>query len=291
MSLNRRHLLAGLAVTGLMAQAAQARAATADKTVPLWPHEPPNGTGVTAHETVTETREKPDQPNRTIAGVRVPDLAIRYPAVPNGSAILIMPGGGFRNLAYDKEGTEIAAWLLSLGFVTGVLKYRLPSDGWSAGPDVAVQDAERAMRLLRQEVPGGKVGVMGFSAGGYLGAALATRFAENLDGTIDAASNLSARPDFAALIYPALAVADIHAPSLLDKVTAQSSPAFIVHAADDPRASPAASVAFAGALLAQKVPTELHLFQTGGHGFALRRPPAAEWPGLFDIWAKARLKA
>ena len=294
MTFNRRALLAGAVALPLAAEVmtgsaqAQASGAADEKVVLLWPGEAPGGEGVTATETFTDNREKPDQINRSISGVRVPDLRIRHPQTPNGAAMLVIPGGGFRNLAYDKEGHEIAAWLLSLGFVTGVLKYRLPNDGWKAGIDVAVQDCQRAMRLLRQELGTGKVGVMGFSAGGYLGAALATRFNEKLDGDVDAASGLSARPDFAALVYPAFGGGGV--PMLTDKVTVETSPAFIVHASDDPKAPPAGSLGATAKLMSLKVPVELHMYERGGHGFALRRPPCETWPGLFDAWAKARLK-
>jgi len=300
MTFNRRALLTGAVALPLAAEVlagtaqAQASGATDEKVVALWPGDAPGSEGVTATEIFTDTREKPEQPNRSITGVRVPDLRIRRPANPNGAAMLVVPGGGFRNLAYDKEGHEIAAWLLSLGFVTGVLKYRLPNDGWKAGIDVAVQDCQRALRLLRQELGAGKakeakVGVMGFSAGGYLAAALATRFTEKLDGDVDTASTLSARPDFAALVYPLFGGGPV--PSLAEKVTAEASPAFIVHASDDPKAPVAGSLGATSRLIALKVPVELHLYERGGHGFALRRPPCETWPGLFDAWAKARLRA
>lgn len=295
MGINRRNLLTGAVTLGVAAEVlaasaqAQASGAADEKVVRLWPGDAPGGEGVTVSETFTDNREKPEHINRSITGVRVPDLRIRHPQTPNGAAMLVLPGGGFRNLAYDKEGHEIAAWLLSLGFVTGVLKYRLPMDGWKAGIDVAVQDCQRAMRLLRQELGAGKVGVMGFSAGGYLAAALATRFNEKLDGDIDAASALSARPDFAALVYPAFGGGPV--PNLADKVTAETSPAFIVHASDDLKAPVAGSLGATNRLMALKVPVELHLYERGGHGFALRRPPCETWPGLFDAWSKARLKA
>ncbi len=295
MTFNRRALLAGgitlpLAAQGLAATAhGQAAVTSPEKVVPLWPGHAPGGEGVTVTETFTDNREKPDQINRSISGVRVPDLRIRYPQTPNGAAVLILPGGGFRTLAYDKEGQEIAVWLLELGFVTGVLKYRLPADGWKAGIDVAIQDGQRAMRLLRHEVENGQVGVMGFSAGGYLGAALATRFTESLDGNIDSISALNARPDFVALIYPAFGAPTGGLPPLDRKVTTETSPAFIVHAFDDPKAPVAGSLGATMKLMSLKVPVELHTYERGGHGFALRRPPSETWPNLFDAWSRARL--
>lgn len=293
-SFDRRALMAvfgGLVVlpAGQALAAPGAEKPGSEKVVRLWPGTPPGSEGVTAKETVTDKAENPGQPNRSIAGVRDPELTIRYPAKPNGAAVLVLPGGGFRNLAYDKEGTEVADWLLTLGFVTGVLKYRLPADGWKAGVDVAVQDGQRAMRLLRQEVKGGKVGVMGFSAGGYLGAALALRFEERLDGKVDAADAQSARPDFAALVYAAFGAPGSLVPPLEPKLRADAPPIFLIHAADDSKAMALGSLIAATKLAQLKVPVELHLFEKGEHGFAVRRPPAKEWSPLFDVWVRRHL--
>ncbi|HVZ29846.1 MAG TPA: alpha/beta hydrolase [Asticcacaulis sp.] len=287
---SRRGLLTGALTTLAAGLAAQAGADTPSE-IPLWPNVPPGSDGVSVKETLTDNREKSDQINRSITGVRIPTLNLVRPKTPNGAGVLVLPGGGFNSLAYDKEGTEVAAWLATLGFTAAALKYRLPADGWKAGIDVAVQDGQRALRLLRQEMKGGKVGVMGFSAGGYLAAALATRFNERLDGQVDQADAQSARPDFAALVYPGFGSDAQGIPEIGKKVTSDTSPAFIVHAADDPKAPPGGSILATARLLSLKVPVELHLFETGGHGFALRRPPADHWPDLFKTWVEARLKA
>lgn len=294
--LDRRGLLTGaLTATFAAGLATNAHAATPDER-PLWPGEPPGGEGVTVTESFTDVREKPGQINRSITGVRTPMLTLYRPKKPNGAGILVLPGGGFRSLAYDKEGVEIAQWLTTLGFTAGVLKYRLPADGWKAGMDVAVQDGQRALRLLRQELQSGKantpkVGLMGFSAGGYLSAALAVRSDERLDGSVDQADSQSARPDFVALIYGAFGNDKQGIPELSGKVTAQTPPVFMVHAADDPKAPAVGTVMAAAKLISLKVPVEMHLFETGDHGFALRRPPADKWPGLFKTWVEGRLKA
>jgi acetyl esterase/lipase len=286
---SRRLLLAGAVTAAALAR--PALAATADKVIDLWPGEAPGGQGVTATENIAEAHVHPTLQTRVITGVRVPQLTLSYPQVSNGAAMLILPGGGFHFLSWDAEGTEIAAWLTRLGFTTGLLKYRLPSDGWKAGIDVAVQDGQRAMRLLRQEMHGGKVGAIGFSAGGYLTAALATRFSERLDGQVDPADGQSARPDFAAIIYGAFGNEKQNIPELSGKVTAQTPPVFMAHAADDPKAPAINTVMASAKLLALKVPVEMHLFETGDHGFALRTGPADRWPALFDTWSKTHLKA
>ncbi len=289
--MNRRDLLAGAIGAGVLMEAATAKAGT-DKVIRLWPGDAPGSEGVTVTETMTDNREKPDQPNRSFKGVRVPDLTIRFPEKPNGAAMLVLPGGGFNSVVFDKEGSEIAAWLATLGFTAGTLKYRLPADGWKAGTDVALQDGQRALRLMRQAVGGGKTGVIGFSAGGALGAMLATRFAERFDGTVDAADAQPARPDYAALIYPGYpADLAVFPPGQAKGVPADMPPVFIAHAADDPKAPPIASLYVANVLMNRKIPVELHLFETGNHGFALRRGPADRWPGLFDAWSKTHLKA
>lgn len=282
MDLSRRLLLAGAVTTAALAQSAAA--APADKVINLWPGEAPGSEGVTATEKIVDAHNYPP-PTRVVTGVRVPQLMVSYPQVSNGAAMLIAPGGGFRFLSWDAEGIEIAAWLNKLGFTAGLLKYRLPSDGWKAGLDVAVQDGQRAMRLLRQDIKGGKVGAMGFSAGGYLASALAARFNERLDGQVDAADAQSARPDFAALIYPGID------PKIAKDASPDTPPIFIAHAADDPKAPAFVSTTAATQLLMKKVPVELHLFATGDHGFALRHGPADRWPALFDTWSKTQLKA
>lgn len=279
---SRRLLLAGAVTAAALAKPAMA--ATADKVINLWPGEAPGGEGVTATEKIVDAHNYPPV-TRVVTGVRVPQLTISYPQASNGAAMLIMPGGGFRFLSWDAEGTEIAAWLNKLGFTAGLLKYRLPSDGWKAGTDVALQDAQRATRLLRQEMKGAKVGAIGFSAGGVLASMLASRFDERLDGQVDAADTQSARPDLVALIYPGID------PKLVTKASADTPPVFIAHAADDPKAPAFVSAMAAAQLVMKKVPVELHLFETGDHGFALRTGPADRWPALFDTWSKTHLKA
>ena len=151
-----------------------------------------------------------DEENSTVERIDLKSK-IAVQTIPSGAepeGILIMPGGAYTKVVLDKEGNEVAEWLTGEGYVTGVLKYRLPGDGWAAGLDAPGQDALRAMRLLRQEANKqtglNKIGVMGFSAGGHLAAVAGTRYADPLYDKVDAADALSARPDFMALLYPAL---------------------------------------------------------------------------------------
>jgi acetyl esterase/lipase len=296
--MNRRGLLlAGAAgsLATLLARptwAADAAPSRTSQVLNIWPNQPPGGdANVTVQEKITDNRENPGQPNKFVYGVRTPDLTIRYPEKPNGAAILVLPGGAYTKVVLDKEGNEIAAWLTGEGYVTGVLKYRLPGDGWAGGLDAPGQDAVRAMRLLRRVAGANitKAGVMGFSAGGHLAAVLGTRYADPLYDRIDATDDLSARPDFMALLYPALGLRALPGNlcyPVFDRVNAQTPPAFLAQAADDKRVTPNNSLEMEERLVAAGVPAELHMFEAGGHGFALRTSPGDVWPGLFNTWEK-----
>jgi acetyl esterase/lipase len=235
------------------------------------------------------------------------------PAIPNGSAVLVAPGGSYKWVVVDKEGYEIARWLTARGWTVFVLFYRLPGEGWAAGPDVALSDAQRAMRLIRHRardygVIPERVAAMGFSAGGHVCDDLATRFATATYGQVDDADTLTARPDIAAPIYAVqsmsapLAHAEsralligANAPAALERahtpalnVSKGTPPCFIVHAEDDPTVPVENSLQMRAALKAAGVPVETHLFTSGGHGFGLRRAmgkPAEAWPELFVKWA------
>ena len=235
------------------------------------------------------------------------------PQIPNGSAVLVAPGGGYARVVIDKEGYEIARWLAARGFTVFVLFYRLPGDGWAAGPDVALADAQRAIRVIRSRagkygiVPE-RVAVLGFSAGGHVAGDLATRFDAPTYAPRDSADRLSARPDIAGLIYavqsmsaglahpgsrdlligPGAGQALETAHSTATNVSAHTPPCFLAHAEDDPTVKVENSLQFRAACKRAGVPVETHLFTSGGHGFGLRRAmgkPAAAWPDLFITWA------
>ena len=228
----------------------------------------------------------------------------------NQTAVIILPGGGYSHLAIDKEGTKVAEWLNSLGIVAFVLKYRLPSDlimtNKTVGP---LQDAQEAMRIVRLNaakwnIDPNKIGILGFSAGGHLASTLSTHYDERVYET---SSKISARPDFSLLIYPVISMEnDIthkgsqtsllgNNPSkeLIDsysnekKITAQTPPAFIVHATDDTAVLPENSINYYLALKKNGVTSELHLYEKGGHGFGLGVKDTSKfWTKDCEEWLK-----
>ena len=210
----------------------------------------------------------------------------------------------------DKEGYEAAERFAAAGLTVYVMSYRLPGDHWAAGPDVALQDAQRAMRLIRARAGGGPVGVMGFSAGGHVAGMLEEKFDKPAYAPVDDADQLSARPDFAVLMYPVATMRDpyVHAGSRTELLGATPNPAdetaysleanvrpdepptFLVQAIDDNSVPVENSLQLAAALRAAKIPVELHLFEVGGHGFGIRYAigkPAAAWPDLVLAWLSA----
>jgi acetyl esterase/lipase len=241
-------------------------------------------------------------------------MAVFRPDRPNGAAVLLTPGGGYRWVVVDKEGYEMARWLAARGFTAFVLFYRLPGEGWAAGPDVALADAQRSVRLIRQRardfaLDPERVAAMGFSAGGHVCADLGARFAAKTYTPVDAADRLSARPFCAAPIYPVVSmdprVAHPGSRSLLlganptpaleaahspdRNVPADAPPHFLLHAEDDDVVPVENTLLLRAALKARKILVETHLFQNGGHGFGLRKAvgkPLEAWPELWRAWAQ-----
>jgi len=213
------------------------------------------------------------------------------PAVKNGSAVIVCPGGGYQILAYDLEGTEIAAWLNRLGYTAFVLQYRIPDK--KAG---ALQDVQRAIRIIRNnskkwDIDAEKIGVMGFSAGGSLSARASTLFNKRTYTPVDKSDSLSCRPSFTMLIYPAYLDQgpDLSLTPELE-LSKEVPPVFIFQTADDPYGNSA--LVMAGALRNAKLLVELHLLNTGGHGYGLRpgKIAAETWPILAEKWLKTTLK-
>jgi acetyl esterase/lipase len=215
-------------------------------------------------------------------------------AAGTGPAVVVFPGGSYRILAIDLEGTEVCDWLTSIGVNCVLLKYRVPDSGPYPKSDAALQDAQRAIGLVREHaadwhIDPKHVGVLGFSAGGHLAAAVSTHYQQRIYPAVDAADQLSCRPDFALIIYPGyLANADKNFEFSLDlPVTASTPPAFLVQAEDDPIHVENAVEYF----MAQKkagVPAELHICAQGGHGYGLRPTsmPVTQWPQLATRWLK-----
>jgi acetyl esterase/lipase len=229
-----------------------------------------------------------------ITGVSNPTITV-YPAPKSnntGAAVLVFPGGGYSILAYDLEGTEVCEWLNSIG-VTGVLlKYRVPTHKGAKRGAVPLQDAQRAIRLVRANaaawgIDGARVGALGFSAGAHLAAALSTNFEKSTYDSVDEADKLSTRPDFAVVIYPGLLTENNDGQQLATEmtVTAQTPPTFLLQAEDD-SVKVENSLLYYAALKQAKVPVEMHLFAKGGHGYGLRRAelPITAWPELAGKW-------
>jgi acetyl esterase/lipase len=208
--------------------------------------------------------------------------------------VLIFPGGGYRILAWNKEGTEVAEWLNSIGVTAFVVKYRVPARPGREKYEAPLQDAQRALGLVRQHaaewgVDPHRVGVLGFSAGGHLAAAVSTNFDKRTYDPVDAADKLSCRPDFAVVIYPGGTVPRGESklsPEL--KVGDRTPPTFISQTEDD-NARVESSIYYYLALKAAKVPVEMHLYPTGGHGYGLRpsKHAVSTWPQRAAEWFKA----
>lgn len=209
----------------------------------------------------------------------------------SGAAVVVFPGGAYQILAMDLEGTEVCEWLTSAGINCVLLKYRVPNSGHYPKSSAALQDAQRAVGMVRSHaaewyIDSNRIGVLGFSAGGHLAASLSTHFDKRLYDPTDAADQLSCRPDFAVIVYPAYLVAEQNfAPDPEIRVTERTPPSFIVQAENDPLHVENATVYF-HALKNANVPAELHLYAEGGHGYGLRRTdlPVTGWPQLVETW-------
>jgi acetyl esterase/lipase len=287
-----------------------------DETIDLWPKGAPGMPATALTETVKERSTDSAVNDRAVWGISKPRLAVFRPLRPNGAAIMITPGGGYNWVVVDKEGYELAALFAAQGITCFVLFYRLPHEGWKAGPDVCLSDAQRAMRLIRHQaerfgIDPARVSAMGFSAGGHLCADLAARFDTPTYDPVDKADRLSARPFVAAPIYPVMsmslpvahpgsrknligeqagvALEAKHSPDR--NVPANAPPCFLVHAEDDDVVPVENSLLFRAALRSKGIRVETHLFTNGGHGFGIRRAmgkPAAHWPELFLSWAQTQ---
>jgi acetyl esterase/lipase len=216
------------------------------------------------------------------------EVFLPNPAVNNGSAVIVCPGGGYQILAYDLEGTEVAAWLSNLGFTAFVLQYRIPEK-----KEGALQDVQRAIRIVRSNATKWKInpektGVMGFSAGGSLSARASTLFNKKTYQPVDKTDSLSCRPSFTMLIYPAYLDQGPGLTLTPELVLSKDvPPVFIFQTADDPYGNSA--LVMAGALRNAKLPVELHMLSAGGHGYGLRKGKicAETWPVLAEKWLKS----
>jgi acetyl esterase/lipase len=265
-------------------------------TLDLWPHGAPGAVASPAPEVDTTTAQDnlvAGKPLVRLGNISVPTLTVYEPKDKNtGAAVVVFPGGGYHILAVDLEGTEVCDWLNSVGIACVLVNYRVPDSGPYPKSSAALQDAQRALGLVRSRagewhIDPKRVGVLGFSAGAHLSAALSTHFEQRLYAPIDDADKVSCRPDFAVIVYPGyLALAEQNfAPNAEIHVTEKTPPSFIVQAEDDPVHVENATVYFL-ALKNAKVPAEMHLYANGGHGYGLRRTelPITAWPKLAEAW-------
>lgn len=288
-------ILTGLAVIFIFAMTATAKP---QEPITLWPNGAPGEKRDLGPEHDTSKpgeRYVGGQPVIRLSNVTVPTITV-YPAPKHkatGAAVVVCPGGGYRILAMNLEGTEICDWLNSIGVTAVLLKYRVPESNapvWLP----PLQDAQRALSLTRSHaedwhIDPDRIGILGFSAGGHLSAAASTRFNARAYDSIDNADQVSCRPDFALLIYPAYLVVKT-GPQLAPELTVTSNtpPTFLIQTEDDHAAHVESSLYYYLALKNAGVPAEMHLFAKGGHGYGMRKAdlPVISWPNHAEEWLR-----
>jgi len=272
--------------------------AKASEPMTLWPKGAPGEKGDIGAE--HDTTKPGDglvggKPVVRLGNVSVPTLTLYRPPQDKdtGAAVVVCPGGGYSILAMDLEGTEVCEWLNSAGVTAALLKYRVPARKGLERYTAPLQDAQRALGLVRSHaaewhIDPNRIGIMGFSAGGHLSAMASTHFEKRTYEPVDEADQTSCRPDFVMLIYPAYLIrkqgSDL-APELT--VTSNTPPTFLVQAEDDP-VHVENSLFYYLALKQSKVPAEMHLFAKGGHGYGLRESEKAviSWPKRAEEWMR-----
>ena len=274
--------------------------------IPLWPGAVPDAQPVPGPETMTVGTDHliGGKPVTAVTNVTQPTMTVYAPTGKNtGAAVVVIPGGGFQILAMDLEGTEVCDWLTSKGITCVLLKYRVPSVPYVWKCDCrphnletsvpSLEDAQRALRLVRLHaaewhVDPHKIGVLGFSAGGYLVAEVSTNFKRRLYTPVDAADKESSRPDFAVGIYPGHLATDDGALNPNVPVSRDTPPTFLLQAEDDNVDGVKQSLVYYAALKKAGVPVEMHLYAQGGHAFGLRQTqlPITHWPELVDTWLR-----
>ena len=271
--------------------------------IPIWPAVAPDLQAVPGPETARLSHKLlVGKPVTNVTNVTRPTMTVYAPTGKNtGAAVVVIPGGGFEILAMDLEGTEACDWLTSHGITCVLLKYRVPSKPYDWKCDCrphnlqisvsSLQDVQRTMRLVRfhaaqWHIDPRKVGVLGFSAGGYLVAEISTNFDRHLYAPVDAADKESARPDFAMPIYPGHLTQGDGKFNPNVPVSSNTSPTFLVQAEDDYEDGVDQSLVYYTALAKARVPAEMHLYAHGGHAFGLRSTtdPITGWPKLAEAW-------
>ena len=273
--------------------------------IQIWPGDAPDVQPLSGPETVTTTKQGElvaGKPWTYVERVSRPTMTVYSPSGKNtGAAVIVFPGGGYWILAIDLEGTEVCDWLTAKGITCVLLKYRVPGNRLEprSGPypksPMALEDAQRTLGLVRfhaaeWHIDPHKIGVLGFSAGGHLAAAISTHFEKRLYAAVDAADKESCRPDFAVAIYPGhLSLARNSFalnPDIATRITRATPPTFLLQNEDDNVDRVEDSLSYYAALKKAGVPVEMHLYAQGGHAFGLRRTKFAvtAWPQLVETW-------
>lgn len=276
--------------------------------MPIWPGGAPDAQPARAPEDAGQTKSLvAGKPWTWVDHVTQPTMTVYSPSGKNtGAAVVVLPGGGFEVLAIDLEGTEVCDWLTSRGITCVLLKYRVPSEPYDwrcdcrpdglVTPTRSLEDTQRTIGLVRLHagqwhIDPHKIGVLGFSAGGYLAAEISTKYRQRLYAPVDDADKQSARPDFAVLVYPGhLAPGKTDGNTLNPNVpvTSETPPSFLVQAENDTTDGVNQSLVYYAALKKAGVPVEMHLYAQGGHAFGLRRTsfPITGWPRLVETWLR-----
>ncbi|WP_373963763.1 alpha/beta hydrolase [Kosakonia sacchari] len=287
-------------------------------TFPVWPTGEAPGAAVSPVKFQLEEHHTGPSPfDRSVTGVRAPHITVYAPQNPNGVGILVTPGGSYRRVVLDKEGSALAPCFNAKGYTLFVMTYRLPGDGHEEGADAPLADVQRAIRVIRaraQEwrLDPERIGIMGFSAGGHAAASLGTRYNENVYHPVDEMDKQHARPAFMALVYPVITmhqeidhpmsrqqlIGDTPGDEQIRRYSAEqmadenTPPTFLLHAVDDPAVQVENSVVMFSALRRLGVPVEMHLFEQGKHGFGIRDAlglPVAIWPELMMAWIATKV--
>jgi len=258
--------------------------------IPIWPGKPPDALPARGPEFFSEAEG--------VNNVSKPTITVYSPKENNtGVAVVVIPGGGYKDLAMDLEGTEICDWLTSKGITAVLLKYRVPSAKLfpARGSIQALEDLQRAMGVVRSRaaewhIDPHKIGVLGFSAGGHLAAWISNTYEKRDYKPVDAIDKISCRPDFAVPIYPGHLWIDKNKFELNSDihVTSKTPPTFLLQNEDDPVDPVEHSLVYYRALRKAGVPVEMHLYAQGGHAFGVRpsKLPVSKWPQLVETWLK-----
>lgn len=283
--------------------------------IDLFPGKGPGSEAIGLEEKRFEEPWESGLSKRIVQGVTSPSIIPYIPEAPNGAAVLVIPGGAYRRQVLNIEGTEIAEWLNSLGIAAFVLKHRMPGDGHENAVDVPLQDAQRALRLIRSRasaygIDPAKIGVMGFSAGGHLASSLGTCYDRKVYEPVDHVDAVSAKPDFLVLCYPCITpkgwkldpdqpppptppmFAELMTKYPTDEFVTRDTPVtFIMVADDDPVTPVEHSLSFYLALRNAGVPAELHIYRAGKHGFGMgtTRGAVQSWTSVCGDWLQTVL--